>query len=217
MNRYSEKEQEQFIKQYDGFIHFMVRKYVGKLRNYDYDDLLQEFRMSFLEACEKYEDDGRAKLSSFAGLVIKNRFIYLKRQEMALKRPDYELVLDDMHNDFDFGGDDMLNAVESMYDDEPTPEEHDYQFRLEQDILSELSKMARGQITIDYFINEMSTQEIADKYRISISLVKHINKLNILKLKNIFKEHLKYYNSIEEQFDLEDFNDTYEKGFFNGK
>jgi DNA-directed RNA polymerase specialized sigma subunit len=121
-----------------------------------------------------------------------------------------------MHNDFDFGGDDMLNAVESMYDDEPTPEEHDYQFRLEQDILSELSKMARGQITIDYFINEMSTQEIADKYRISISLVKHINKLNILKLKNIFKEHLKDYN-VEEQFDLEDFNDTYEKGFFNGK
>ena len=63
----------------------------------------------------------------------------------------------------------------------------------------------------------MSTQEIANKYHISISLVKHINKVNLLKLKNSFREHLKNNNIDNSSFDLQDFNETYDKEFFNGK
>lgn len=216
MSKYTEKEQEQFLNQYNGFIHMMTQKYVRHLKDYDYEDLLQEFRMILLEALEKYADDGRAKFSSFAGLLMKNRFIYLKRSEMALKRPDYLLTLDDDISDSE-SADSFLDIVEGMYDDEPTPDEVDYYTRLEQDIIQELSKYERGFITIDYYINEMSTQEIADKYRISISLAKHINKVNLMKLKNSFREHLKDNSIDNSSFDLEDFNETYDKEFFNGK
>lgn len=216
MSKYTEKEQEQFLSQYNGFIHMMTQKYVRYLKNHEYEDLLQEFRMMLLEALEKYVDDGRAKFSSFAGLLMKHKFIYLKRSEMALKRPNYLLTLDDDISDIEYA-DSFLDIVEGMYDDEPTPDEQDYHVRLERDIIQELSKYERGFITIDYYLNEMSTQEIADKYNISISLVKHINKINIMKLKNTFKEFIKDKREDDIDFDLKNFNETYDKEFFDGK
>lgn len=216
MSKYTETEQEQLLKQYNGFIHMMTQKYERYLKDYDYEDLLQEFRMILLEALDKYVDDGRAKFSSFAGLLMKNRFIYLKRKEKAEKRPDYLLTLDIEITDDEYA-DSFLDIATSLYDDEPLPSEKDFYIRLETDIIQELSKYDRGFITLDYYINEMSTQEIADKYHMSISLVKHINKVNIMKLKNTFREFLKDGTIDESSFDLEEFNDTYDKEFFNGK
>lgn len=216
MSKYTEKEQEQFLNQYNGFIHMMTQKYVRHLKDYEYEDLLQEFRMILLEALEKYVDDGRAKFSSFAGLLMKNRFIYLKRLEKAEKRPDYLLTLDDDISDSEHA-ESFLDIATSLYEDEPTPEEIDFQVKLERDIIQELSKYERGFITLDYYINQMSTQEIADKYHMSISLVKYINKVNLMKLKNTFREFLKDTGIEESSFNLDDFNETYNKEFFNGK
>lgn len=216
MSKYTEKEQEQFLKQYNGFIHMMTQKYVRHLKDYDYEDLLQEFRMILIDALDIYVDDGRAKFSSFAGLLMKNKFINLKRLEMAEKRPDYLLTLDIDISDSEYA-ESFLDIATTMYDDEPTPEERDFQIKLERDIIQELSKYERGFITIDYYINQMSTQEIADKYHMSISLVKYINKVNLMKLKNTFREFLKDTSVEESSFSLDDFNETYDKEFFNGK
>lgn len=214
MNKVDDKELESLLNQYNGFIHMMTIKYHRFLRTYEFDDLLQEFRMKFIDAVNTHDYD-KGKLTTFSGLLMKHHFVYLKRHEMAQKRPDLLFTLDLDIQEFEDGGS-FLDIATTMYDIEPTPHEQFLRDKLEKEIKEELSKMHRGSITWDFFLNEMSTNDIAEKYNISIALVKYINKINIMKLKNKFKDYI-VDDFDNEQFNLDDFNDIYDKEFFNGK
>lgn len=214
MSNHNEKELEALVKKYNGFVHFMARKYYMSLRDYSLEDLLQEFRMKLIEAHETH-DSSKGKFTTFAGLVMTHHFYYLKRLENAEKRPDYVLSLDrevqGMNTEIP-----VLELVSGMYDDPLTPHEQAFYDKIEKDIKKSLEAMPRGHMTIDYYLNEMSTEDIAKKNNVSGALVKYVNKMNILKLKAIFKEYIRD-DEIKEQFSLDEFNETYDKEFFNGK
>jgi DNA-directed RNA polymerase specialized sigma subunit len=207
------KEQEHLLKKYEGFTHFMVQKFQKNLKIYDYDDLLQEFRMVLLEAWEKH-DETQGKFLTFAGLLMKHKFLYLLREQKAEKRPDYLLTLDKEvveNEDVSF-----VDIAVSLYEQEKTPHELYKERLLTRQILEELEKMDRGFITKEMIYEEISVQDLAVKYNVSESLIKLTNKHNLLRLKTIFKD-LVIENQGEDTFSLEEFNDTYEKGFFDGK
>lgn len=211
----SEKEQELLLMKYNGFIYFMAKKY-NNLEGYDFEDIVQLFRMTFLEAVQKH-DDKQGKLTTFAGLMMKQAYIQEKRKQMAFKRGSLELVLDENYGDDDFyKSDNILDIIEPMYDENPTPETAERMQFLEQGILEELDKLNRGYITKDLLYHDLSVQEVAEKYDISESLVKLINKVNLMRLKNTFKEFI-IVDEDNQQFDLDDFNEVYDKEFFNGK
>lgn len=214
MSKYTEKELNALLERYNGFIHMMTLKFHKSLRTYDFEDLLQEFRMKFVEGAEIHDEE-KGKLTTFTGTLMKNHFIILKRFEMAQKRPDFLLTLDE---DISLGeeGDTFVEIAQGLYENELTPHEQFLQDKLEKEVKTELSKMPRGFITEDYFLNEMGTNEIAEKYKISPALVKYTNKINIMKLRNKFKDYITD-NFDSDKFDIDDFNDTYDKEFFDGK
>lgn len=209
----TQKEQEQLLKKYEGFIHFMAQKFHKDLRLYDFDDLLQEFRMALLSAWEKH-DDTQGKFTTFAGLVMKHRFFYLLREQRADKRPDYLLTLDEEIIEDESGS--FIDIATSLYEKEKTPHEIYKEELLSKQILKELDKMERGFITKELIYNDVSVQDLAVKYGVSENLIKLNNKQNILRLKTIFKDLIIEYVG-EDSFSLKDFNETYEEGFFDGK
>lgn len=215
LQKMTSKEQEDLLKKYNGFVHFMAKKYHGSLKIHEFDDLLQEFRMCLIEAKEKH-DETQGKFTTFAGLTMKHRFLRILRDENAEKRPNYLLSLDEEVSDEFNKNSSFLDFAEPMWDNEKTPHEIYVEEKFSKDILRALNGFHRGFITKQLLYEEKSVKEVSELNNMSEDLVRLTHKLNVLRLKTIFKDEV-ILSEGDDKFDLDDFNNFYERGFFDGK
>lgn len=181
------KEQEDLLKKYDGFVHFMAKKYHGSLKIHEYEDLVQEFRMALIEAREKH-DDTQGKFTTFAGLLMKHRFLHILRDENAEKRPDYVLTLDEAITNGNDKSENFIDIAEPMWEYEKTPHEIYIEERFANDILDVLDSFSRGFITRQLLYDGLSVKEVAEKNNMSEDLVRLTHKLNVLRLRTFLKK-----------------------------
>lgn len=144
---------------------------------YDPEDLEQEFRMVFLKCVENFDDTKGAKFETYFITSCKNKVKKIQAKMYADKRPLIELSLNRIDKET---GLEMLQ----LYQSNDTP---DYDEVLAQEITDSLISMENGEITLDYFFEEMTYEQLAEKYAMTVSMVYRINTKNLEALRKIYK------------------------------
>ena len=148
--------------------------------------------------------------------VIEDMYAVLTSIENSGEEPNYVLTLDEAITNGNDKSENFIDIAEPMWEYEKTPHEIYIEERFANDILDVLDSFSRGFITRQLLYDGLSVKEVAEKNNMSEDLVRLTHKLNVLRLRTFFKEDV-ISNEGDEKFDLDEFNDTYDKEFFNGE
>jgi RNA polymerase sigma factor (sigma-70 family) len=168
-------EIEKLLIEYDPLI-VKLSKY-NQVQGYDEEDLQQEFRMVFLKCYKNYDKTKGAKFDTYFITSCKNKVKKIKAKMYADKRPLIEYSLNRIDRET---GLEMLQ----LYEDKRKQEYDDV---LLQEIIDSLSTMEFGDLTMDYFFEEMTYEELSKKYEISVSKAYRKNINNLENLRKIYK------------------------------
>lgn len=166
---------ERLLIEYDPLIVKLAQN--NPVHGYDPEDLEQEFRMIFLKCVENYDDTKGAKFDTYFITSCKNKVKKIKAKMYADKRPLIELSLNRIDKET---GLEMLQ----LYEANNTP---DYDEVLLQEIVDSLVSMENGDITLDYFFEEMTYEQLAEKYGMTLSKVYRTNTKNLESLRKIYQ------------------------------
>lgn len=139
------------------------------VENYTRDDLFQEC-LIVLNNCNKtFDPIHKTRFSTYFYLAAKHRLYDLIREVNREKRPKYVY------------GDEIFNILQG--EDLPSEQETN----ILEEIIEELSKLPRGDITKRIYLEGHTLEKIAEEEGISKQRVHFLNKRNLKKLKEIFK------------------------------
>jgi len=162
---------DDLLLKYDKRVRQLARMYY--VPGYDTDDLEQEFRMLLLKCGNNYKPEIGAAFETYFITSCKNKVKSLQRDLKREKRPKVEFSL----NEEDYRGVPLIDSI--TY----TVEADSATLAL---ILDELDKLPNKEITIDYYLNGMTLQEISNKTDLSLSMVYRLNNENVETLKKVF-------------------------------
>lgn len=148
------------------------------VHGYDPDDLEQEFRMVLLKCVKNFDDTKGAKFETYFITSCKNKIKKIKAKMYADKRPLIELSLNRIDKET---GLEFIQLYQA--NDEP-----DYDEQLLQEITDSLASMENGELTMDYFLEELTYEQLAEKYHMSLSKVYRINTKNVDNLRKIYSK-----------------------------
>jgi RNA polymerase sigma factor (sigma-70 family) len=145
---------------------------------YDPEDLEQEFRMVFLKCIENFDDTKGAKFETYFITSCKNKVKKIQAKMYADKRPLIELSLNRIDKET---GLEIINMYQANNDP-------DYDELLLQEITDSLASMENGEVTMDYFFEEMTYEQLAEKHGMTVSKVYRINTKNLESLRKIYQK-----------------------------
>jgi RNA polymerase sigma factor (sigma-70 family) len=149
----------------------------NKVKGYDPDDLAQDLRMLLIHCVEHFDPTRNVKFKTY---FIKSSLNYIYK--MQKKYYNY------YSNQIDIIGQNKNSSFEEALDSYYIRDiEEDY-LSLIPDILDRLKKLPQGNITLEYYFDNMTQQQLAEKYKISQVMVHKILQNNLAELKKFAKE-----------------------------
>lgn len=163
------------LMEYDNLIRQLA--HTNPVHGYEPEDLAQEFRMVFLKCYEKYDETKKIKFDTYFITSCKNRVKNIKAKIYAGRRPLIELSLNRINQET---GLELINYFQDNTVDDRLES-------LAQDIVDTLEAMDFGYITMDYFFEEMTFEQLAEKYDMSLSKVYREHKENLQILRKMYQ------------------------------
>jgi RNA polymerase sporulation-specific sigma factor len=174
-----EAAENYLFKKNKGFIHYIVNKYnVSEQR---YDEFMSLAMYGFLKAIRAYRIETEFKFLTLARKCMMNEIgMQLRKKENFIVSLD-EVIGSDGEGGNLVVGDTLDNGEEPV---EETVIKND---RLERVLNRYLKclKIVHRKIVIDYYLNEMTQVEIAEKYNRSQAWVKKVLGESIMKMKRV--------------------------------
>jgi RNA polymerase sigma factor (sigma-70 family) len=167
-------EYEKELKEYDGLLNHLARRY--KIDGYDFDDLKQEFSLLLVKALDGYKNGTGAKFETFFTRYVKWWVANKLRTEMTEKYSKLEGVDDDIFFD--------LYASDIRQPDDLEKEE-----RLIEFVKSELDNLKTGDFTYRILFEQQTLKEVSDFYGVSFQYVHAEHKRNLEKIKQLLLDN----------------------------
>jgi RNA polymerase sigma factor (sigma-70 family) len=147
----------------------------NKVNNYEEGDLAQDLRFLAFKLHDKFDETKGVTFKTYFVASAKN----LIRKAHTKRNEGFRVV---SLNEVDDFGEEFGNNLPN--------EENDYDESLLIEILGLIDDMPMGFLTKEYYIDDMTQEELAEKYNISQQMVSKNLKNNIKILKGITKEWL---------------------------
>jgi RNA polymerase sigma factor (sigma-70 family) len=176
----SDKEYEELLNEHIGLIRFFANKY--KIRNYEKEDLIQEFSMVLLKAKKNYDESKKTSFETFFTTYVKT-WVHDKLETQSTQKRGKDVFI--LNNNFIVETDETNKELVELIPDNInlTPEEIYFNESVFEFINLELDKMNNGHFTKEYLFEGKTNVDIGKKYNVSTSYVNMVNKINREKLK----------------------------------
>lgn len=171
------KNQDELLEKYDSLIKYLARRVFVK--NYEFDDIVQELRMGLLYVASKHDANKGASLETMFTTWVRKLWMRNKLEyENAQIRGSPTISLDCENED----GRTLLDTIESHY---VTPDKLYENEIKEEFILQFLASLPTGHYALRYFIDDKTLADIAKENNVSLQYVHKMIKQSIEKLKEV--------------------------------
>ena len=147
----------------------------NKITNYDSEDLEQDLRLLCFQLHSRFDPSRNVNFKTYFIASAKNLIRGLH------KKYNIEKTFVSF-NDLNSMGEELVEAFPS--------EENDYSDLVLKDVLDYLNSIPMGFLTIEYYLDEKTQEELSKKYNISQQMVAKNLKNNTELLKNFVKDRL---------------------------
>jgi RNA polymerase sigma factor (sigma-70 family) len=147
----------------------------NKITNYDSEDLKQDLRLLCFQLHTRFDETRNVKFKTYFIASAKN---LIKKLHSKYNIEKSFIAF----NDINSMGEEIVENFPS--------EENDYDDLVLKDIIDYLNTLPMGFLTIEYYLNELTQEELANKYNISQQGVAKNLKNNTELVKNYIKSRL---------------------------
>lgn len=166
-------ELEQRLKEMEKTIKSLAK--YNKITNYDKEDLEQDLRLLVLQLHKRFDEN--------RGVSFKTYFVASAKNLIRALHKKYSIEKNFVSfNELNSMGEELVETFPS--------EENDYSDLVLKDIIDYLNSIPMGFLTLEYYLDEKTQEELAKKYNISQQMVAKNLKNNTELVKNYVKNRL---------------------------